>query len=333
MNNVNDLCSGFSSSKSIVLEFLMAESLGEGVVKKRRIGGGFPEELARAGREKYGEALNFQLGFSALGGSHVAVSSKLCHFHPPAGTISRARVIVQEDGNFNFQILLQSKESGKLETVDEFYRLCEMMKFCPGIDADMYEATYFSKIRYHMKTVHCSEIPFRRIDSTNCSKWHKLAKNASIIEKDMDSVPCSACKRLISDLNQRLKTAVSSPNKVKRQQPDSHCPLKYMSPSSQKKRKEYTQRDRAKHKKLLRKYSHTEVTLDDEQHEELSQLVNAIDENGSADLDELLQDADSYGMKDAVSEIWQMDKGRMKEIFDAEQCKNCRFIIVNVYTY
>ena len=64
-------------------------------------------------------------------------------------SISRARVIVQEDGNFNFQILLQSKESGKLETVDEFYRLCEMMtskqyKFCPGIDADMYEATYFS---------------------------------------------------------------------------------------------------------------------------------------------------------------------------------------------
>ena len=148
----------------------------------------------------------------------------------------------------------------------------------------------------------------------------------------MDSVPCSACKRLISDLNQRLKTAVSSPNKVKRQQPDSHCPLKYMSPSSQKKRKEYTQRDRAKHKKLLRKYLHTEVTLDDEQHEELSQLVNAIDENGSADLDELLQDADSYGMKDAVSEIWQMDKGRMKEIFDAKIFDaNCKCIHLLIY--
>ena len=48
-----------------------------------------------------------------------------------------------------------------------------------------------------MHTVH-------RIDSWKCILWHKLAKNASIFEKEMDAVICPACKRLHNDLNQRL---------------------------------------------------------------------------------------------------------------------------------
>ena len=96
-----------------------------------------------------------------------------------------------------------------------------------------------------------------------------------------------------------------------------------MSPNSQKKRKEFTQRDRVKLQKRLQKYAHTEVVLDDEQHEELSQLVNAIDEKGDTVLEELLSDAESHGVKEAVTEIWQMDKRRTKEIFDSDQTDNC----------
>ena len=165
--------------------------------------------------------------------------------------------------------------------------------------------------------------PFKRVDSCNCLLWHKLAKNASIVEKDLESVPCSACKRLLSDLNQRLKTAISSPDKVKRQQPSSHCPLKYMSPSSQKKRKENTQPERAKDRKLLQKYSHIELTLDDEQHDELSKLVDAIEEKGSEELENIMLDADNHGVGVAVREIWLIDKMRMKDEFDKDQKKNC----------
>ena len=122
-------------------------------------------------------------------------------------------------------------------------------KFCPGIDPEIYERDYFLKFRYHVKNVRLSHHPFERVDSIKCLLWHKLARNASIVEKSLESVPCSACKRLLNDLCQRLKTAVSSPDKIKRQQSTSTCPLKYMSPSSTKKRKVNTQRERVKDKK------------------------------------------------------------------------------------
>lgn len=290
----------------------------------------FPAILARAGQEKYGELLNFEMGYTPSKGYHVIVGCKVCHWHPPAGSVSRTRTIVYEDGSFFFQVLLRSKEAGTMETVDHFLSVCEMManvkgeyKFCPGIDPCEYETKYFSKIRYDVKNLRRVDSPFKRIDSCNCLLFHKLAKNASITEKGLECVSCGACKRLVSDLNQRLKTAVSSPDKVKRQQPSSNCPLKYMSPSSQKKRKENTQRERAKDRSRLQKYSHTELTLDDEQHDELSKLIDAIDENGGKEIEEIMQDADSHGVGDCVREIWQMDKQRVKDEFNRDQQKNC----------
>lgn len=184
------------------------------VVKRRNTStGGFPEVLSQTCQEKYEAELNFQLKYSSAG-SHIVVTSKLCHFHPPAGIISRARLVVHEDGSFEFQVLLQCKETGNLQTVEDFVKVCNMMtdkqyKFCPGIDPDVYQSTYFVKIRYHIKNVRCSDVPFRRVDAINCSLWHKLAKNASIFEKDMESVRCGACKRLLYDLDQHLKTSVS----------------------------------------------------------------------------------------------------------------------------
>lgn len=290
----------------------------------------FPAILAQAGQEKYGDLLNFEIGYTPSKGYHVIVGCKVCHWHPPAGSLSRTRTVVYDDGSFDFQVLLRSKQAGTMETVDQFLSVCEMManvkseyKFCPGIDPCEYETKYFSKIRYDVKNIRRVDSPFSRIDSCNCLLYHKLAKNASIIEKGLECVPCSACKRLVSDLNQRLKTAVTSPARVKRQQPSSNCPLKYMSPSSQKKRKEYTQRERAKDRSRLQKYSHTELTLDDEQHDELSKLMDAIEEKGGKEIEELMQDADSHGVGDSVREIWQMDKQRVKDEFNRDQQKNC----------
>ena len=289
----------------------------------------FPAILAGAGQEKYGNRLNFEVGCTFSKGHHVIVSCKVCHWHPPAGSISRTRVVVYEDGSFYFQVLLRSKESGTMETVDHFLSVCAMManekgeyKFCPGVDLFEYETKYFSKICYDVKNLRRANSPFERIDSCNCLLFHKLAKNASIIEKELECVLCSACKRLVSDLNQRLKTAVSSPVKVKRQQTSSNCPLKYMSPSSQKKRKENAQRERAKDRSRLQKYSHTELTLDDDQHDELSKLMDTIEEKGGKEIEEVMQDAESHGVGDSVREIWQMDMQRVKDKFNNDQQKN-----------
>ena len=76
--------------------------------------------------------------------------------------------------------------------------LCEKItndqyKFCPGIDPEDYISKYFSRIRYHIKNVHHSDAPFKRVDSVNCLLWHKLAKNM-MFQKELESVPSSSCK-------------------------------------------------------------------------------------------------------------------------------------------
>ena len=79
-----------------------------------------PAILAQAGQEKYDDHLNFEVGYTTSKGYHVIVGSKMCHWHPPAGSISRTRTVVHEDGSFYFQVLLRSKEAGTMETVDHF---------------------------------------------------------------------------------------------------------------------------------------------------------------------------------------------------------------------
>ena len=58
---------------------------------------------------------------------HVLIRCKVCHWHPPAGSVSQTRIVVYEDGSFYFQVLRHSKEAGTMETIDHFLSVCEMM--------------------------------------------------------------------------------------------------------------------------------------------------------------------------------------------------------------
>ena len=121
---------------------------------------------------------------------------------------------------------------------------------------------YLSVIRYDIKSVRKISDVIIRVDSKNCSLWHKLACNVSIFEKDMPAVLCKPCKRLRSDLEQRLKTSTVTPEeKENRVQPSSHYPVKYLSPVSVKKKKQNTQLERSRDKKKLKKYEYTDLTL------------------------------------------------------------------------
>ena len=137
------------------------------------------------------------------------------------------------------------------------------------------------------------------------------------MDKGSDRVLCKSCKRLVTVLDERLKTAVTSTDKVKRQQPSSNCPLKFMSPTSKSKRRENRQRERDK---SIAKYSHMEQTLDGE----LSKLIKAIDEQ---DVKAVLKEADdSHGhASSTIQQIWEMDKQRMKEEFSHDQKEICKY--------
>ena len=93
---------------------------------------------------------------------------------------------------------------------------------------------------------------------------------------DVKEVMCSFYKRLETDLNwQRHRTMNESPSKkLKRQAPSSKAKLTYMSPASRAKRKQNVLTERNNDKKKLAKYEKTEVTLSDDQHEEMSAIVN-----------------------------------------------------------
>ena len=170
-------------------------------------------------------------------------SPSTLHNHPPAGLVSWARIIVSQCGDYEFQVLLRTKDKGTVTCEDELHRLCGMLskpsgyKFCPGLNKDVYDDKYASILRYDSKSVRLMSEPFCRVDSPRCELWHKLAKNSSIFERDMEEVLCQPCKKMISHLDQRVRvaTSVTPAEKVARLDPSSRCPLVVLSPNSRKK--------------------------------------------------------------------------------------------------
>ena len=155
------------------------------------------------------------------------------------------------------------------------------------------------------KSVKISSDPFERVKSPKCQRWRKFASNSSIFERDLTDVMCQPCKKMCSYLDQLVRTAVSvtPARKASRQDPSSTCPISSLSPASQKKRKYNLMHERVEDKKRLRKYEHTELTLDDEQSDELSQIVQIIstESHGHTVLSQIFDEA---GQR---PEIWESD--------------------------
>ena len=283
-----------------------------------------------AGLDRYPE-LSFEWGTVSGGNCVLTCTRRDLYEHPPLGLVSRAKIVLDERGEYNFQVLLFSKEKGIISTVEEYLALCDKIavnsgyKFCPGFDPDIYKSTYYDVICYDPKSLRHTTHPVQRIDSCNCILWHKLAKNASIIEKDMLDVMFSACKRLRNELNQRLKkaTSITPQQKENRLQPSSHFPEKYLSPKSLKRKRKYMQQERSK---LLDKFSHMEVSLDEDQHNQMCQLVEKISEVGAADLESAFTDGDKHGVGPAIRAIWKSDLQNIKQEFDQDQQRNSKFV-------
>ena len=63
-----------------------------------------------------------------------------------------------------------------------------------------------------------------------------------------------------------------------------------------------------------------QLTLDDEQHDKLSKLMDA---RGNEEIEVIMHEADSHSVGNSFREIWEMDKQRMRDEFNEEQQKNC----------
>ena len=173
--------------------------------------------------------------------------------------------------------------------------------------------------------------PFERVESPNCQRWHKLARNSSIFERDLNDVMCQACKKMCSYLDQLVRTAVAvtPARKASRQDPSSICPISSLSPASQKKRKYNLMHERVEDRKRLQKYEHTEVTLDDDQNDELSQVVHTINAKspGCEILSQIFEEAENQGKGQIVWEIWEND---LRLQFNKYQARNGHYPIAYI---
>ena len=122
--------------------------------------------------------------------------------------------------DYTLNVMGYHLQSGLLQGEAEVHELCQMIssqspyKFCPGIDGQHYEEHYHDVIRFHVKSVRCSTVPFVRVDSLNCKLWFKLPINAPLADRFKKEVLCSSCKRLKTNLDwQRKRTLMESPQR------------------------------------------------------------------------------------------------------------------------
>ena len=164
------------------------DNLLEGSEKRPKVVSFTLGQLEEAGKQMYPD-LAFIACTNECGDSVLTCSRRDLYNHPPLGLVSRVQVVVNQDGKYDFQVILFSKEKGSITTIGDYLALCEQIagkggyKFCPGIDPNTYKTTYYDIIRYDPKSLRRTMYPVQRIDSCKCTLWHKLAKNASIFEK------------------------------------------------------------------------------------------------------------------------------------------------------
>ena len=249
--------------------------------------------------------------------------------HPPFGYVSRARITLQEDGKYEVHILMQNIENGVFQNESEVHELLQryskssVYKFCPGIEWSYYLEHYHEVIKFDIKIV-CRTPSFQQIDSVNCKMWFELPLNASFTERNSTAVKCSACKRLCTDLDWQLKRTLSeSPTKkIARQAASSKARVSYMSPFSQQKRKQNAAMERGIHKRKLAKYENTEITLADEQHTQMCDVMSIIDGTVGDDLQKIFEEGEIHGVRSKLKEIWMTDKRQNLEQFQKDQANN-----------
>jgi hypothetical protein len=194
----------------------------------------------------------------------LIITHKELNWHPPLGMTSRCRILVTLDREYVVHVIMKEIERGSLlqSPMDTIQYLCTKYspfslthKFCPGIESSKYEK-FKEVIRYDSKSIRITREPIFRIDSVSCMLWFKLGKTVSTSKAQLDSVVCSNCIKVTCDLEHRCKRvlAESPSKKLKRHSTSSNAPLKFLSPSSQQKRKATAKMERSNNKRKLKSY-------------------------------------------------------------------------------
>ena len=95
-----------------------------------------------------------------------------------------------------------------------------------------------------------------------------------------------------------------------------------MSPTSQLQRKQNAQTERSSDKLKLAKLKTVDLDLPDEQHFDMCNVTEAIEESGKDELDRVFTEGDAHGVRDVLRNVWHTDLRKQKEQFMADQANN-----------
>ena len=72
----------------------------------------------------------------------------------------------------------------------------------------------------------------------------------------------------------------------------------------------------------MEQYNHTQLTLDDEQHDEVCGIINSIENTHKNELENVvLGEADKEGAGESIHEMWKIDSQKAKKHFQDDQNK------------
>ena len=95
-----------------------------------------------------------------------------------------------------------------------------------------------------------------------------------------------------------------------------------MSPASQLRRKQNAQTERSNDKFKLAKLQTMDLGLSDEQHVEMCNVTEAIEESEKDELDRVFAEVDVHGIGDMLRNVWHTDLRKQKKDFMADRANN-----------
>ena len=181
---------------------------------------------------------------------------------------------------------------------------------CHGVEG-------YSFYNVYSKDIIVMTLPPDSVRHMNCSRFF-------IADKTKKSNVCHSCLSLKYYLTSRKKTlsALSTPDRKRRQDISSTLPLDYLSPFSKCRRLKNMRNKITSLSRKLVSISQHSMELRDEQNEEMAQLVQGISESDVDihELEKIYQEADETvgGRGEALKHIWDGDV----EMFFSDQKRN-----------
>lgn len=247
----------------------------------------------------------------------LCISRKRKAYYKATGPLDRIRLVMDTSLRYTAYIFYGVLDEGTLADPKDLLSLSVVKKManeqewlvCDGITEVGYNV--------HHKDAMCAVLPPDCYRHRNCSMiFHKAGSSSTSSGKSSTISQCEPCRTLKYYLNSRKRVhqALSTPDRIKRQNISSTVPFDYLSPSSKGQRLKNMRRTIVSLGKQLKSMKHSQINsieLKEEQSGDMAKFVQAISESevGCTELERIYEEGESVrqGMGMALQNSWEND--------------------------